>query len=177
MIIWINGPFGVGKTTLAFELASQIENSFVFDPEEVGFMIRKLTPPAEQLSDFQDYPLWRELVVKMLLHASGENGNSVNNSVTIIVPMTLVNKQCYDEIIDELRNHNIPIKHIALVASKETILERLATRGDSADSWPAQQVERCLNGLRQLDDVEKIDTTNLTMVEVVAKITEILGVN
>ena len=73
MIVWINGPFGVGKTTLAVELAARIENSFIFDPEEVGFMIRKLTPPSKQLADFQDYPLWRELVVKTILYATAES--------------------------------------------------------------------------------------------------------
>jgi hypothetical protein len=37
MIIWINGPFGVGKSQTAYELNYRIPNSIVVDPEEVGF--------------------------------------------------------------------------------------------------------------------------------------------
>ena len=38
MIIWINGSFGSGKTQAAYELNKRIENSFVFDPENAGFL-------------------------------------------------------------------------------------------------------------------------------------------
>ena len=164
MIVWINGPFGIGKTTLASMLALRIENSFVFDPEEVGFMIRKLTPPAQQLSDFQDYPLWRELVVKTILHASSDS------QTTVIVPMTLVNKQYHNEIFSSLREHGKTIKHMVLVASKEVILQRLESRGDDEQSWPALQIDRCLEGLPQLKDAYKIDTTQLLIDEVLAEI-------
>lgn len=164
MIIWINGPFGIGKTTVASMLALRIENSFVFDPEEVGFMIRQLTPPMQQLSDFQDYPLWRELVVKTMLHAS------LDAQTTIIVPMTLVNKQYRNEIFSSLHEHGKTIKHIALVASKEVILQRLKSRGDDEQSWPALQIDRCLEGLSQLNDAYRIDTTQVLIDEVLAGI-------
>ncbi|MDG3135252.1 adenylyl-sulfate kinase [Streptococcus suis] len=36
MIIWLNGPFGVGKTTLANILHKRIENSYLYDPELLG---------------------------------------------------------------------------------------------------------------------------------------------
>ena len=36
MVIWINGAFGSGKTTAAMLLHSKIENSYVYDPENVG---------------------------------------------------------------------------------------------------------------------------------------------
>jgi 2-phosphoglycerate kinase len=42
MIFMINGAFGVGKTTVANELLKVIENSMLFDPEEVGYMVRNV---------------------------------------------------------------------------------------------------------------------------------------
>ena len=42
MIIMINGAFGVGKTTIANELLKEIKNSMIYDPEEVGFMLRNI---------------------------------------------------------------------------------------------------------------------------------------
>lgn len=46
MIIWINGAFGAGKTQTAYELNRRIENSFVYDPENIGFFINKSMPPS-----------------------------------------------------------------------------------------------------------------------------------
>ena len=37
MIMWINGAFGSGKTSCEYELKKQIWNSYVYDPENIGF--------------------------------------------------------------------------------------------------------------------------------------------
>ena len=39
MIIWINGTFGSGKTTTAYELHNRIKHSFVYDPERFGYVL------------------------------------------------------------------------------------------------------------------------------------------
>ncbi|HBD65376.1 MAG TPA: tunicamycin resistance protein, partial [Clostridiales bacterium] len=44
MIIWINGAFGSGKTQTANELHRRIKNSYVYDPENIGFFIRDNIP-------------------------------------------------------------------------------------------------------------------------------------
>lgn len=44
MIIWINGTFGCGKTSVSNELHRRLENSYVYDPEEIGFFIRDNLP-------------------------------------------------------------------------------------------------------------------------------------
>lgn len=38
MMIWINGSFGVGKTTIASDLKNKIsiDKSIIYDPEEIG---------------------------------------------------------------------------------------------------------------------------------------------
>jgi adenylylsulfate kinase-like enzyme len=41
MIIWLNGAFGSGKTRTAYELHRRIPQSYIFDPENIGFCIRE----------------------------------------------------------------------------------------------------------------------------------------
>ncbi len=60
MIIWINGPFGAGKTTLAKRLRDRRSKSLIFDPEEIGFVVKE-TVPMPASGDYQDLPLWRDL--------------------------------------------------------------------------------------------------------------------
>ena len=50
VIIWLNGGFGAGKTTLAAELHRRLPDAVVFDPEQVGSMLWKSLPPG---GDFQ----------------------------------------------------------------------------------------------------------------------------
>ncbi len=47
MIIWINGPFGAGKTTLAERLRDRRPKSLSSDPEEIGFVV-KVNGPQHQ---------------------------------------------------------------------------------------------------------------------------------
>ncbi|MDI4406207.1 hypothetical protein E7U89_24780 [Escherichia coli] len=49
MIIWINGPFGAGKTTLAKRLRDRRSKSLIFDPEEIGFVVKETVPALLQI--------------------------------------------------------------------------------------------------------------------------------
>ncbi|MEW2546658.1 hypothetical protein AB0910_12900 [Streptomyces sp. NPDC047002] len=55
MIIWVNGPFGGGKTTTARLLHRQLPTSLITDPEEIGFVLRKsIGDHPTRHKDFQD---------------------------------------------------------------------------------------------------------------------------
>ena len=69
MIIWINGPFGAGKTTLAKRLRDRRSKSLIFDPEEIGFVVKE-TVPMPASGDYQD-PMVR------VLEASNKTKGSV----------------------------------------------------------------------------------------------------
>src|SRR5260221_8107864 len=61
-VIWINGAFGAGKTTVARALTSRLPGAIMFDPEAVGLMLRQTIPAGlRATADFQDIPLWRRL--------------------------------------------------------------------------------------------------------------------
>jgi len=83
MLLWINGPFGGGKTATAHELNRRLPGSVVCDPEHVGFGMRRMLP-ASLRGNFQDLPAWRHSVVELLrLTLAAWDG-------PVIVPMTLV---------------------------------------------------------------------------------------
>jgi deoxyadenosine/deoxycytidine kinase len=44
VIIWLNGGFGAGKTTLAEELHRRLPDAVVYNPEDVGLMLWKWLP-------------------------------------------------------------------------------------------------------------------------------------
>ena len=71
MIIWINGAFGAGKTTLAEELSRRLPEAVLFDPEYVGYLLRHWVPVPT--GDFQDLPSWRELVIATALAAQARS--------------------------------------------------------------------------------------------------------
>jgi hypothetical protein len=171
MIIWINGAFGAGKTQTAYELHRRIENSFVYDPENLGYFISRNIPKSMGKGDFQDHELWREFNFKLIKDIAEKYGG------VLIIPMTIVNPKYFDEIVGSLRSHGITVKHYALMSSKETLLKRLRGRGDGANSWPAQQIDRCIQGLSNEAFEEHIYTEEMSIDDVAQKIALMSGLN
>ncbi len=167
MIIWINGAFGSGKTSAAQRLNESLSGSFVYDPENAGaFIWENLPSSLSRKGDFQDIPMWRDFNYQMLQYLSE------NYDGSIIVPMTLTNKQYYNEIIGRLEQNGIVIHHFILQADKPTLLSRLKSRGDDENTWAAQQIDRCAHAFS--GDIKGIiiNTNNLTIDETVNLITD-----
>lgn len=164
MIIWINGTFGSGKTTIAHELDRRLEKSFIYDPERFGFVFMKNIPQEIAKNDFQDYPLWREANMKLLKQiVRGYDG-------TVIVPMTLTSESYFEEIIGALRYEGINVAHFTLVASEKTIQKRLRKRFEGKRSWAYQQMTERIRNLDALLFAEHIMTDDKTVDEIVEQI-------
>ena len=172
MIIWINGAFGSGKTTTAFELHRRLENSFVYDPENVGYFIRRNSPPMFSEGDFQDFPLWREMSLQMLrLIISRYDG-------TLIVPMTLVNPDYYAEIVTTLQSEGVELHHFILSVTKKNLLKRLRSRnitGKGRDSFAIRSIDRCLYAFRHHIKETKVAADSITVDEIVEEIAAACG--
>jgi gluconate kinase len=141
VIIWLNGGFGAGKTTLAQELHRRLPDAVVYDPEHVGLMLWKWLPPND---DFQDLPSWRELVVATALSLRRHHAD------TLIVPMSLVRDAYRAEIFGGLADAGAEILHVFLDADVEVLMERLAARapipddpqaGRSAHGWAVSRLD------------------------------------
>lgn len=163
MLVWINGPFGGGKTATAFELNRRLPGSVVCDPEHLGFGLRRMIPPALR-TDFQTFPAWRSGVREVLdLVGRGHPG-------PVIVPMTLIEPGYFTEIIGDLPDDGHDVRHFTLLADRATVLRRLNHRGFGLglrrEGWAAARLDDCLARLRQPDFAEHVETDQLTVPEV-----------
>lgn len=171
MIIWINGAFGAGKTQTAYELHRRIPGSYVFDPENAGFYIRKNIPPETLEADFQNYPMWRECNYSMLSYIDRKYDG------VILVPMTVVHPDYFDDIIGKLRKDGVQVNHFTLCASKEILMQRLRSRGEGRQSWAARQVERCIDGLSNEKFQHHLQTDHLSIEQVVEQIASMSSIS
>lgn len=172
MLLWINGPFGGGKTQTAHELHRRLPGSVMCDPEQVGFGLHRMTPRVLR-RDFQDFPSWRQGVFEVLDRVLTEYDGHV------IAPMTLVEPKYFDEIIGRLRECGHAVHHTALLAHRETVVRRLRERearrvvwrlvGRSApkleDTFAMTKLDWCLAQLAQPRFAEQLWTDELTVVE------------
>lgn len=174
MLIWINGAFGAGKTHTAFELHRRLPNAHVTDPELLGFALQRMLPPSAR-SDFQDLPQWRSSVIDTLQQAEAAHDGPV------LVPMTIVRDEYFDEIIGGLRSRGVDVRHYALIASPQTLRRRLSTRiaflrtGLRAETWAVQQIPRCVAALSRDRYATHVPTDDRSTDEVVEHIAHDAG--
>ncbi len=165
MIIWLNGGFGVGKTTMAERLKRDRKDAVIYDPELIGSLLSRILP--EKKDDFQDYALWRSLNYHILRHLG-------KGHKTIIVPMTITAPQYREEIIGRLRGGGIEVKEIILTASRATLKKRLDQRGNSTE-WSYRQIDRCVSAFAADCERQKINTDGRDVDEVAAHILNFLN--
>ena len=159
-VVWINGCFSTGKTTVAGLLAERIRDGFILDPEVIGVTLRDhLVPPSAVPGDFQDIPLWRTFT-RDAVAAAAQSLDGV-----VIVPMTVARPDYFEEIIGAL-TRLVPLDHFTLMASRETILEREATRPDDTGDWARKTVDRVLSALADPRFAKHIDAEGQTATQV-----------
>ncbi|WP_405595782.1 NUDIX domain-containing protein [Streptomyces sp. NBC_01410] len=175
MIVWINGAFGAGKTSTARELIDLIPNSTLYDPELIGGQLRHLLPQKRlaEVSDYQDLPIWRRLVVDTAAALLSELGG------VLVVPMTLLRQEYRDEIFGGLASRRIPVRHVLLRPDETILRERIATREEpdipDADQrvrqWAYDHIEPYLAALDWIGgDAHVIDTSRLDPLQTARRI-------
>ena len=134
MIIWLSGPYGVGKSTLAEAMAAKMENALIFDAEEVGNAVRENYHDCPYGYIFEDYTLWGEFCYLLLkdIHEKFQKD--------ILVPMTLLRKDSY-RIIERLNRDGIDTRLIILQASYQTVHDRILARSEEEGCWCMENVE------------------------------------
>jgi hypothetical protein len=182
MLLWINGPFGGGKTQTAYEIRRRLPGSVVCDPEHAGFGLRRMLPP-ELRGDFQDLVSWRQGVVEVLDLTLGKHDG------VVIVPMTVTDPGYFAETVGRLRELGHDVRHFSLLAERETVLRRLRERrlgklvgraagrrtGPRRESWAAQQLDHCLERLREPEFAEHLWTDHSTVPKTADRIAVLAG--
>ncbi|MEU2282345.1 AAA family ATPase [Streptomyces sp. NPDC013178] len=182
MLLWINGPFGGGKTQTAHEIQRRLPGSVVCDPEHVGFGLHRMLPPGLR-GDFQDLTSWRQGVVEVLdLALTRHDG-------VVIAPMTVTDSGYFEETVGRLRALGHDVRHFALLAERETVLRRLRERGFGHllryvagknaplrwESWAVQQLDHCLERLREPEFAEHLWTDHSTVPKTADRIAVLAG--
>ncbi|WP_432499277.1 AAA family ATPase [Kineococcus gypseus] len=184
MLLWLNGPFGGGKTQTAHELHRRLPGSAVCDPEHVGFGLHRALPAALR-GDFQDLRSWRCGVVEVLdLAASRWDG-------VVLVPMTVVEPEVFEQTVGELRRRGHDVRHVALLARPATVRRRLrerslgrvlaaatAHRGTApGESFALARLERCLELLSRPEFAEHLHTDDLDVPAVAQRVAALCGLH
>ncbi|MDG9674795.1 AAA family ATPase [Micromonospora sp. DH14] len=144
-VIWINGAFGAGKTTLSEALTAADPRLLLFDAELPGFMLRQIVPPPAS-GDFQDLRVWRRSVADTAIALLQEYGR------TLVVPMTVVVPSYLEEIFGRLRAHSVSVDHFFIDVPFRVLQARIEAqsiwpddpaRDGQVRTWRLQQVARC----------------------------------
>jgi hypothetical protein len=182
MLLWINGPFGGGKTQTAHEIRRRLPGSVICDPEHPGFGLRRMLPP-ELRGDFQDLAAWRQGVVEVLDLALTERDG------VVIAPMTVTDPAHFAETVGRLRELGHDVHHFTLLAQRETVLKRLRERGFGhllqyvagknaplrRESWAVGQLDHCLERLREPEFAEHLWTDHSTVPRTADRIAALAG--
>lgn len=182
MLLWINGPFGGGKTQTAHEIQRRLPGSVICDPEHAGFGLRRMLPP-ELRGDFQDLVSWRQGVVEVLDLTLRERDGAV------IAPMTVTDPVHFAETVGRLRELGHDVRHFTLLAERETVLRRLRERGFGhfvghvagkntplrRESWAVGQLDHCLERLCEPEFAEHLWTDGTTVARTADRIAVLAG--
>ncbi|MFI6367956.1 AAA family ATPase [Nocardia sp. NPDC050630] len=171
MLVWLNGCFGAGKTTIAKELvAADPQRWRLFDPEFVGFMLRAQYPDSE-FTDFQDFPSWRRLVPFVADEIVSETGQD------LVIVQTLLNQKYWSEIATRIGELGHSLHHVLIDASPETLRRRISEDEvlHRAAGWRLQHVPAYIDARNDwLADAAElvVDTTTISPLRAAAEIAD-----
>jgi hypothetical protein len=129
VVLWINGTFGVGKTTAANLIREQDPAWRLFDPEWVGYMLRANLGDVP-CDDFQDLPPWRTLVPRVAHEIALLTGDNLLAMQTVLV------EEYWGELRRGFTDHRMEVFHVVLDADEATVRSRIMA--DGADRGAAQ---------------------------------------
>jgi AAA domain len=168
MIVMINGSFGVGKTTVAKLLRSSLTGSAIYDPEWVGFVLRRLPKwmglNGSGSDDYQDIVFWRKSAV------AGVRLFRLCFSGPVIVPMAFSRRDYFDEVITGIERLDSELRVYCLKASLATVKKRLVERGTEVEGlgteWIARRIAECVEAHNDSHFGEPVDTEGRSAREV-----------
>jgi adenylate kinase family enzyme len=159
-LIIIHGNMGVGKTTVCQELYKKLDNSVWLDGDWCWLM-HPFVATEEN----------KEMVMDNIQHVLG---NFLKNSSFSYVIFNLVihQEEIFTQILDVLKDYEFELYKITLQCSMEALIKRIRSSGRKEDN-----IRNSINrlALYQAMDTVKIDTTNMEIAEVIAKIETIIS--
>lgn len=136
MLLWLNGAFGVGKTTTAREIVECAPGRRMFDPEWVGLMLRA-NLSDQQFDDFQELPAWRALVPRVADEISRLTGEELVAVQTVLV------EDFWLELRSGFDGLGLDLFHVVLDIEEAALRERITedTVEAMAKDWRLSHIE------------------------------------
>lgn len=158
MILWLNGTFGVGKTTTANAICDHADGWRLFDPEWVGYMLRANLRDRE-IDDFQDIEPWRSLVPRTMHEIAGLTGDRLVAVQTVLV----------EQYWRELRRHSeslgLRVFHVVLDCRIDELRRRIEQDDVERDAreWRIDHIPAASSARSWMTDAADlvIDTTDV----------------
>jgi len=170
MIIFINGSFGVGKTTVSRLLVKLLPRSVLFDPEPIGVALLRLSrlwPGRTCADDFQDLSFWRAASIRSI-------GLVGRLRRVVVVPMAFSNATYLHQFLNAVRREDGDTFHFCLTAPLAVVRERLISREARCGptEWQLRRSAECCEAHRGPDFAELVATEGRSPREVAADILE-----
>lgn len=169
MIIWINGTYGVGKTTVAQEVKNILGDCAIIIEPDIDFQRfckEKFSKVGGGFFPQNNVTFISELQDKI------ENKEKENKFV--IVPMTVAMDESKIGLIDYFKEKKI-IKHFILTASNDIIRQRIDNDYNRDKELSLRSIKSNINYFKNNfhDDIN-IFTDNLDKIEVANRIVEVI---
>ncbi len=145
MIIWLNGPFGIGKTSTAHALLRRVPAALLYDPEPFGAALRKTVATFEAAADFQELRAWPSLVV--------ETARVLRDTYDrpLVLPLTVWRRSTVEVLLSGRRGIDPDVRPFRLVASEAVLRTRIMGRPD-AEGPHAWRLAHLDAGLQSMGD-------------------------
>lgn len=150
MILLLNGAFGIGKSTLAETLIETRPEWVLFDPEDVGQVLRRALHRVQPKEDFQEYEGWVPLVAATARELRREGRH-------LVLPICIADRERYAALVEALREVDGTLRSFCLVAPVEVVHRRLAERGDAPNGWAGVRTQGCVETHRDALFAEHLD--------------------
>lgn len=171
MILFLNGPFGVGKTSVAKVLVDEMNHAMLYDPEVIGTVLKRVLGPFRQVEDYQDYALWRTLVV------GGARVLRRTTRRTLVIPMTVYRREVFDPMVAGLRRLDKDLSCFRLAVSRDVLLDRISSDMEDREAyaWRSSHIEVCLEASGDPAFGTEIRTEGRTPAEIADELLERLA--
>ncbi len=172
MLVWLNGAFGVGKTTVAGLIGKSPGRWRPFDAEWVGYMLKANLTDRSLAGDFQHLAGWRRLVPIVAREISDLTGEP------LVVVQTVLVEQYWEELRIGLSDQGFEVFHVFLDVETSALRARiegdLARPGVDARQWRLDHIaefDSCRSWMAMAADLV-VDTTAMAPEDVAKSIRE-----
>lgn len=172
MLVWLNGPFGAGKTTTARALVECEPGRRLFDPEWVGFMLRA-NLGDQHVDDFQELAPWRALVPRVADEIGRLTGEDLVAVQTVLV------ERFWRELRSGFDHLGLDVFHVVLDVDEAALRERIVADAveTTAENWRLSHIEvfrDCRDWM--IDDADLVvDVTSCAPSDAAATIVEAMS--